>query len=84
MTEMKAKIMALQAKVVQAVNTSGLPLEVSELALRYVLSELSGQVNAMQPTPPKQEEEKKKETKKEERKGESDEVRHDHPDGPAA
>lgn len=81
MTEMKAKIMALQAKVVQAVNTSGLPLEVSELALRYVLSELSGQVNAMQSTPPKQEEEKKKE---EERKGESDEVRHDHPDGPAA
>ena len=80
MTEMKAKIMALQAKVVQAVNTSGLPLEVSELALRYVLSELSGQVNAMQPAPRKQEEEKKKE----ERKGESDEVRDHNPDGPAA
>lgn len=84
MTEMKAKIMALQAKVVQAVNASGLPLEVSELALRYVLSELSGQVNALQPAPPKQEEEKKKEAKKEERKEGPDEVRDHNPDGPAA
>lgn len=49
MTELKTKINALQNSFVQLINGCGLPLEVSELVLKNILSELSAQINAAQP-----------------------------------
>ena len=49
MTELKIKINALQNSFVQLINGCGLPLEVSELVLKNILSELSAQINAAQP-----------------------------------
>lgn len=49
MTELKTKINALQNSFVQLINGCSLPLEVSELVLKNILSELSSQINAAQP-----------------------------------